>query len=69
MDTKFCKGNFLFKISDGRDLVTKREKEKNQCNHFEDFEAYALAASIFKYFSTSSTGVRYFLPIVPEVLF
>ena len=43
--------------------------EEKQCNHFEDFEACALATSIFKYSSTSSTGISYFLPIVPEVLF
>ena len=37
--------------------------------HFDDFEAFSLAASIFKYSSTSSTGVSSFLPIIPEVLF
>ena len=44
-----------------------RDKEENQCNHFEDFEACALAAFIFKYSLTSSTGVSSFLSIVLEV--
>ena len=46
-----------------------RDKEENQCNHLEDFDYYALAASIFKYSSTSTIGVSFFLPIIPEVLF
>ena len=46
-----------------------RNKKEKQCNHFEDFEAFFLVASIFKYSSTSSTGVNSFLSIVSEVLF
>ena len=46
-----------------------RNKEEKQCNHFEDFEAFSLTASIFKYSSTSSIGVSSLLPIVLEVLF
>ena len=29
-----------------------RNKEEKQSNHFEDFEAFSLVASIFKYSST-----------------
>ena len=45
-----------------------RDKEKKS-NHFLDFEVFSLAASIFKYSSTSSTRVSYFLPIALEILF
>ena len=59
---------FSFKFSSTGDLVTKREiREEQQGN--EDFEAFSLAASIFKYYSTSSTGFSSFFPIVPDVLF
>ena len=63
--------DFSFKFSGTRDLVTNREirEEQQEAGHFEDFEVFSLAASIFKYSSTSSTRVSYFYPIVLEFLF
>ena len=62
--------NFLFMFSCIGDLVTKREvrEEKQGVGHFEDFEAFSLVASIFKYSSTSSTRVSSFFPFVLDAL-
>ena len=63
--------DFSFKFSCTWNFVTKREirKEQQEAGHFEDFEAFSFVASIFKYSSTSSTGVSSFFPIVLDVLF
>ena len=67
VNTNFCKGNFLFNFLGMRDMVKERETRK--CSFLFLFEAFSLAASILKYYSTSSTGVSYFFPIALGVLF
>ena len=72
MDRNSCKGFFFsFKFTGTEDLFTKREKgrKNNRVSHFEDFKAFYLVASIFKYSSTSSIRVSSLFFIVPYVSF
>ena len=69
--TQMFATDFSFKFSCTWDLATRIEirEEQQEASHFEDFEAFSLVDSIFKYFSSLFIGDSSFLLIVPEVLF